>query len=78
MSNFIKLPKGAQKLADSGDYESVYQYYNIKYSADKPGKGYGNLSQEELKAYFAQSNLSQEEKHTWFSIYFPNSKKNPY
>ncbi len=78
VANFIKLPKGAQKLADSGDYESVYQYYNIKYSADKPGKGYGNLSQAELKAYFAQSNLSQEEKHTWFSIYFPNSKNNPY
>ena len=78
ISQFTNISDKLQPLADNGDYEKVYQYYNIKYSADKPGKGYGNLSQEELKSYFAQSNLSQEEKHTWFSIFFPNAKTNPY
>ena len=34
------LPKTLQPLADNGDYEKVYQYYNIKNSSDSDGNGY--------------------------------------
>lgn len=74
ISQFATLSDKAKSFADSGNYEKVYQYYNIKSNADSDGKG---LSITELKSYFERSGMSQEEKRAWFRIYFPDSK-NPY
>ena len=74
MANFTTLAKGAQQFADKGDYANVYQYYNIKSSADSDGNG--SLKKAELVDYLDRTGMSVEEKRTWFSIL--STANNPY
>ena len=74
MANFTTLAKGAQQFSDKGDYANVYQYYNIKSSADSDGNG--SLKKAELVDYLDRTGMSVEEKRTWFSIL--STANNPY
>ena len=74
MANFTTLAKGAQQFADKGDYANVYQYYNIKSSADSDGNG--SLKKAELVDYLDRTGMSVEEKRTWISIL--STANNPY
>lgn len=74
ISQFTKISDKAQAFADNGEYEKVYQYYNIKSNADSDGNG--SLKKQELIDYLDGTGMSTAEKRTWFSIL--STAKNPY
>ena len=74
ISQFTKISDKAQAFADNGEYDKVYQYYNIKSSADSDGNG--SLKKAELVDYLDRTGMSVEEKRTWFSIL--STANNPY
>lgn len=74
ISQFTKISDKAQAFADNGEYEKVYQYYNIKSNADSDGNG--SLKKQELIDYLDGTGMSTAEKRTWFSIL--STVKNPY
>ena len=74
ISQFTNISDKLQPLADNGDYEKVYQYYNIKSNADTDGNG--SLKKQELIDYLDGTGMSTAEKQTWFSIL--STAKNPY
>ena len=74
ISQFTKISDKAQAFADNGEYDKVYQYYNIKSSADSDGNG--SLKKAELVDYLDRTGMSVDEKRTWFSIL--STAKNPY
>lgn len=74
ISQFTNISDKLQPLADNGDYEKVYQYYNIKSNADTDGNG--SLKKQELIDYLDGTGMSTAEKRTWFSIL--STAKNPY
>lgn len=74
ISQFTKISDKAQAFADNGEYEKVYQYYNIKSNADSDGNG--SLKRQELIDYLDGTGMSTAEKRTWFSIL--STAKNPY
>ena len=74
ISQFTNISDKLQPLADNGEYEKVYQYYNIKSNADSDGNG--SLKKQELIDYLDSTGMSTEEKRTWFSIL--STAKNPY
>ena len=74
ISQFTKISDKAQAFADNGEYEKVYQYYNIKSNADSDGNG--SLKRQELIDYLDGTGMSTKEKRTWFSIL--STAKNPY
>ena len=74
ISQFTKISDKAQAFADNGEYDKVYQYYNIKSNADSDGNG--SLKKAELVDYLDRTGMSVEEKRTWFSIL--STANNPY
>ena len=74
ISQFTKISDKAQAFADNGEYEKVYQYYNIKSNADSDGNG--SLKRQELIDYLDGTGMSTAEKRTWFSIL--STANNPY
>ena len=74
ISQFTKISDKAQAFADNGEYDKVYQYYNIKSSADSDGNG--SIKKAELVDYLDRTGMSVDEKRTWFSIL--STAKNPY
>ena len=74
ISQFTKISDKAQAFADNGEYDKVYQYYNIKSSADSDGNG--SIKKAELVDYLDRTGMSVDEKRTWFSIL--STANNPY
>lgn len=74
ISQFTKISDKAQAFADNGEYDKVYQYYDIKNGADLDGNG--SLKKAELVDYLDRTGMSVDEKRTWFSIL--STAKNPY
>lgn len=75
ISQFVpKLDDNAQTLVDGGDYEGVYQYYEIKNKADADGNG--SLSKKELIPYLDGTGMSQADKRYWFGML--STAENPY
>ena len=74
ISQFTKISDKAQAFADNGEYDKVYQYYNIKSEADSDGNG--SLKKAELVDYLDRTGMSVDEKRKWFSIL--STAKNPY
>lgn len=74
ISQFATLSEKVKPFASSGNYEKIYQYYDIKNRADYDGNG--SLKKSEIVDYLDRTGMSVEEKRTWFSIL--STAKNPY
>ena len=69
------LPKTLQPLADNGDYEKVYQYYNIKNIADSDGNGYIRKEEELIPYLTGQSQMTNNQKNEYVQLLFPDNTK---
>lgn len=69
------LPQTLQPLADNGDYEKVYQYYNLKNSADSDGNGYLKKEEELIPYLTGQSQMTNNQKNEYVQLLFPDNKK---
>ena len=69
------LPKTLQPLADNGDYEKVYQYYNIKNSSDSDGNGYIRKEEELIPYLTGQSQMTNNQKNEYVQLLFPDNTK---
>lgn len=69
------LPKTLQPLADNGDYEKVYQYYNIKNIADSDGNGYIRKEEELIPYLTGQSQMTNTQKNEYVQLLFPDNTK---
>ena len=75
ISQFTKISDKAQAFADNGEYDKVYQYYNIKSSADSDGNGYIRKEEELIPYLTGQSQMTNNQKNEYVQLLFPDNKK---
>ena len=74
ISQFTKISDKAQAFADNGEYDKVYQYYNIKSSADTDGSGTLKKEDELIPYLKGQSQMTNEQKNEYVQLFFPKNK----